>query len=107
MRLGQAARSGLPGSALVSLIITALVLIIRTRMDLAGLASEPGAFRVGLHYRAHTRRPPAERAVHLDPCHPDNNNTSNGPISSVGPSISSVTFNIEDFDIECSFDIDV
>jgi hypothetical protein len=57
-------------------------------------------FRVGLHYRAHTRRLPAERAVHLDPCHPDNNN--NGPISNVGPSISSVTF-----DIKCSFDIDV
>ncbi len=29
------------------------------------------------------------------------------PISSVGPSISSVTFDIEDFDIECPFDIDV
>jgi hypothetical protein len=29
------------------------------------------------------------------------------PISSVGPSISSVTFDIEDFDIECSFNIDV
>ncbi len=29
------------------------------------------------------------------------------PISRVGPSISSVTFDIEDFDIECSFDIDV
>jgi hypothetical protein len=29
------------------------------------------------------------------------------PISSVGHSISSVTFDIEDFDIECSFDIDV
>ncbi len=29
------------------------------------------------------------------------------PILSVGPSISSVTFDIEDFDIECPFDIDV
>ncbi len=29
------------------------------------------------------------------------------PISSVGPSISNETFDIEDFDIECSFDIDV
>ncbi len=29
------------------------------------------------------------------------------PISSVGRSISNVTFDIEDFDIECSFDIDV
>ncbi len=29
------------------------------------------------------------------------------PISSVGHSISSTTFDIEDFDIECSFDMDV
>ncbi len=29
------------------------------------------------------------------------------PISSVGRSISNETFDIEDFDIECSFDIDV
>jgi hypothetical protein len=29
------------------------------------------------------------------------------PISSVRPSISNVTFDIEDFDIVCSFDIDV
>jgi hypothetical protein len=29
------------------------------------------------------------------------------PISSVGPSILSVTFDIEDFNIECSFNIDV
>ncbi len=29
------------------------------------------------------------------------------PISSVGPSISSETFDIQDFDIKCSFDIDV
>ncbi len=29
------------------------------------------------------------------------------PISSVGPTISSVTSVIEDFDIECPFDIDV
>ena len=38
------------------------------------------------------------KGVHLGPCH---------PISSVGPSISNVTFDIEDFNIECSFDIDV
>ncbi len=29
------------------------------------------------------------------------------PISSVGPSISSATFDFEDFDIECPFNIDV
>ncbi len=29
------------------------------------------------------------------------------PISSVGPSLLSVTFDIEDFNIECSFNIDV
>ncbi len=29
------------------------------------------------------------------------------PISSVGPSMSNITFDIEDFDIVCSFDIDV